>query len=73
MATVDPPTTTGSSSAKGVARPVRPMETMMRRRSVVRSSGGYLNAMAQRGALEVEPSSRCSASSSTFTTSPSIS
>ena len=42
MPTVDPPTKTGSSTANGVARPVRPTETMMSRSSVVRSSGGNL-------------------------------
>ena len=71
--TVDPPTNTGSSTAKGVARPVRPIDTMMRSSVVVRSSGGNLKAMAQRGAWEVDPSRRCSARSSTLTTTPSIS
>ncbi len=37
-----PPTTTGSRTANGVALPVRPMDTMMSLRSVVRSSGGNL-------------------------------
>ena len=37
------------------------------------SSGGYLNAIAHRGARDVEPSRRCSATSSTLTTTPSIS
>ena len=50
---MDPPTNTGSSCANGVARPVRPMLTMMRRSSVVFSSGGNLYAIAQRGALLV--------------------
>ena len=40
--TVDPPTNTGSSMANGVARPVRPIDTMMSLSSVVRSSGGNL-------------------------------
>ena len=71
--TVDPPTNTGSSTAKGVARPVRPIDTMMRRSLVVRSSGGNLKAMAQRGACDVDPSRRCSSRSSTLTTAPSIS
>ncbi len=53
--TVDPPTNTGSSEAKGVARPVRPIDTMMRSKLVVRSSGGNLKAMAQRGARDVGP------------------
>ena len=72
-ATVDPATTTGSICANGVTRPVRPTLTWMSRSLVVASSGGYLNAMAQRGAREVEPSRRCSATSSTLTTMPSIS
>ena len=37
-----PATNTGSSTAKGVARPVRPMETSMLFSFVVRSSGGNL-------------------------------
>ena len=53
--TVEPPTNTGSSTANGVARPVRPMLTMMSRSSVVFSSGGNLYAIAQRGALLVKP------------------
>ena len=71
--TVEPPTKTGSRRAKGVARPVRPMETMMSSSLVVRSSGGNLKAMAQRGAREVAPSDRCRARSSTLVTTPSIS
>ena len=53
--TVEPPTNTGSSCANGVARPVRPMLTMMSRSTVVFSSGGNLYAIAQRGALLVKP------------------
>ena len=71
--TVEPPTKTGSRRANGVARPVRPMETMMSRSLVVRSSGGNLKAMAQHGAREVVPSTWCRASSSTLITTPSIS
>ena len=60
MPTLAPPTNTGSSTANGVARPVRPMLTMMSRRIVVFSSGGNLYAIAQRGARDVKPiSSRC--------------
>ena len=40
--TVAPETRTGSSMAKGVAAPVRPMLTMMSLSLVVRSSGGNL-------------------------------
>ncbi len=42
MPTVDPPTNTGSSTANGVARPVRPIDTWMSLSTVVRSSGGNL-------------------------------
>ena len=71
--TVEPPTNTGSSTANGVARPVRPMLTKMLSRTVVFSSGGNLNAIAHRGALLVDPSSSRWRRSSTFTTTPSIS
>ena len=40
--TVDPPTNTGSSTANGVVRPVRPTEIWMSSSRVVRSSGGNL-------------------------------
>ena len=73
ICTVDPPTNTGSSTANGVARPVRPMLTMMFLSLVVFSSGGNLYAIAQRGARLVEPISARCASESTFTTAPSIS
>ena len=71
--TVEPPTKTGSRRAKGVARPVRPIDTMMSISRVVRSSGGNLKAMAQRGARDVAPSTFCRAKSSTLVTTPSIS
>src|SRR5207248_9874140 len=51
--TVTPPTNTGSSCAKGVTTPVRPVCTKMFSRRVVRSSGGNLYAIAHRGAFEV--------------------
>ena len=73
MPTLAPPTNTGSSTANGVARPVRPMLTMMSRRIVVFSSGGNLYAIAQRGARDVKPISARWPRSSTFTTTPSIS
>ena len=72
-ATVEPPTKTGVSEAKGVARPVRPMLTKIRSRTVVFSSGGNLKAMAQRGALLVKPMRRRWSRSSTLMTAPSIS
>jgi hypothetical protein len=71
--TVEPVTLTGSITANGVTRPVRPTLTWMSSNRVVTSSGGYLNAMAHRGARLVEPSRRCSAIWSIFTTTPSIS
>ena len=73
MPTVDPPTKTGSNFAKGVACPPGPIETSMSMRRVVLSSGGSLYAIAQRGALAVEPNFCCVAKSSTLTTTPSIS
>jgi hypothetical protein len=71
--TVLPLTTTGSSTAKGVTRPVRPTDTMMSRSSVWRSSGANLYATAHRGAREVKPRTSRWARSSTLTTTPSIS
>ena len=71
--TVEPATVTGSMTPKGVTRPVRPTLTWMSRSRVLTSSGGYFHAMAQRGAREVLPRRRCTAISSTLTTTPSIS
>ncbi len=71
--TVDPATVTGSMTPNGVTRPVRPTLTWMSRSLVLTSSGGYLKAIAQRGAREVAPSWRCTTTSSTLTTTPSIS
>jgi hypothetical protein len=68
-----PDTSTGSITPYGVTRPVRPTLTRMSRSLVLTSSGGYLNAIAHRGARLVVPSRRCSATSSTLTTTPSIS
>ena len=73
ISTVEPLTKTGSMTPYGVTRPVRPTLTRMSSSVVVTSSGGYLNAIAHRGARDVEPSRRCTAISSTFTTTPSIS
>ena len=56
MPTVEPETSTGSITPNGVTRPVRPTLTLMSSSLVVTSSGGYLYAIAQRGAREVEPS-----------------
>ncbi len=71
--TVDPATTTGAMTPNGVTRPVRPTLTWMSRSLVLTSSGGYLKAMAHRGAREVEPRRRCTEISSILTTTPSIS
>ena len=70
---VTPATTTGSSTANGVILPVRPVCTSIDFRSAVRSSGGNLYAIAQRGAWLVDPSRRWSLASSTLITAPSIS
>ena len=71
--TVEPATSTGSMTANGVTRPVRPTLTWMSSSRVRTSSGGYLKAVAQRGARLVLPSRRCNVSWSTLTTTPSIS
>ena len=73
LVTVTPPTKTGSSTANGVTRPVRPTLTWMSSSLVVAVSAGYLYAIAHRGARLVEPSRPCSATLSTLTTTPSIS
>ena len=52
---------------------MRPTLTRMSSRRVLTSSGGYLKAMAQRGARDVAPSWRWSTTSSTLTTMPSMS
>ena len=72
-AMVDPATTTGSNSATGVSTPVRPTWMRMSRRTVRFSSGGNLNAMAQRGARAVKPRASWLAKLSAFTTTPSMS
>ena len=72
-AIVEPATVTGSNSATGVSTPVRPTCTRISRRTVRLSSGGNLNAIAQRGARAVKPSASCWAKESTFTTTPSMS
>jgi hypothetical protein len=73
METVEPATVTGCMTPNGVTRPVRPTLTWMSRSLVLTSSGGYLNAMAHRGARDVAPSCRWTTTSSTLTTTPSIS
>ncbi len=71
--TVEPATLVGSITPNGVTRPVRPVLTSIARSLALTSSGGYLNAIAQRGAREVEPSRRWRPTWSTLITTPSIS
>ena len=73
ISTVDPETRIGSMTPYGVTRPVRPTLTRMSSSRVLTSSGGYFQAIAQRGAREVEPSRFCRSTSSTLMTTPSIS
>jgi hypothetical protein len=73
FSTVEPATRVGSITPYGVTRPVRPTLTRISRSLALTSSGGYLKAIAQRGARLVDPRRRWSATSSTFTTTPSIS
>ena len=73
MPTVEPDTCTGSITPNGVTRPVRPTFTLISSSLVVTSSGGYLNAIAHRGARDVDPSWSCTVRSSSLTTTPSIS
>ena len=73
FSTVEPATLVGSMTPYGVTRPVRPTLTSMDSRRVLTSSGGYLKAMAHRGARLVDPSRRWRETSSTLTTTPSIS
>ena len=72
-ATVVPARKTGSKQAVGVSTPVRPTATSMLRKVVSLTSGGYLNAMAQRGNLLVEPIRSRWAKSLTLMTAPSMS
>lgn len=69
--TSDPATVTGSTTAYGVTRPVRPTPTRMSTSSVLTSSGGNFHAMAHRGARDVEPRRPWRAISSSLTTTPS--
>ena len=71
--TVTPETCTGSRSANGTMWPVRPTFHITRRSVVVAVIGANFHAIAPRGSRPTTPSSRCSARSSTFTTTPSIS
>ena len=71
--TVTPPTGTGSRTAKGVSTPVRPTFTSMLCNRVTAVVGANLKAIAQRGSWATSPRSRCSATSSTLTTTPSMS
>ncbi len=55
FSTVEPATRVGSMTPYGVTRPVRPTLTSMESSLALTSSGGYLNAIAHRGARLVEP------------------
>jgi hypothetical protein len=70
---VEPARNTGSSTAYGVAAPVRPMLTSILSSLVVACCAGNLNAVAHRGNFAVVPRRSRSARSSTFTTTPSVS
>ena len=50
ISTVEPATLVGSITPNGVTRPVRPVLTSIARSLALTSSGGYLNAIAHRGA-----------------------
>ena len=69
--TVEPATSTASSSATGVSLPARLTCQVMSSRVVVACRPGYLKAMAQRGTRSVKPRRSCWASSSTLSTTPS--
>ena len=69
----DPATFTGSMTPYGVTRPVRPTFTRISNSFVVTSSGGYLYAIAHRGAFDVAPNLRCKEIWSTLMTMPSMS
>jgi hypothetical protein len=73
MEIVVPLSFTGSSTANGVAAPVRPMFTAIFTSFVRACSVGNLNAVAQRGNFAVCPRSRRRAMSSSLTTTPSVS
>ncbi len=70
---VDPATTVGSSIANGVAAPVRPMLISIALRKAVLRSAGNLNAVAQRGNFDVNPSLSRSNGSLNLITTPSVS
>ena len=71
--TITPETCTGSSTANGTMWPVRPTFHATWFSVVVAVVGGNFHAIAPRGSRPTTPSWRCSSSSSTFTTTPSIS
>ena len=71
--TLDPASSTGSSTATGVSAPVRPTCTTMSRSLVFARSAANLKASAHFGNFEVMPSMSWCRSESTFTTAPSVS
>ena len=71
--TVTPPTCTGSSAANGCRSPNLPTFQLIAFSRVTAVVGGNFQAIAHRGSRPTTPSRRCSSTSSTFTTTPSIS
>ena len=71
--TVEPATSTASSSATGVSFPLRPTCQVMPSTVVVTWVAGNLKAMAQRGTRSVVPTAAWVAGSSTLSTTPSVS
>ena len=71
--TITPETLTGSITACGTSRPVRPTFQSIRNSSVFSSIGGNFQAIAPRGSRPETPARRIRSVSFTFTTAPSIS
>ena len=72
LVTVTPPTNNAFNAATGVIAPVRPTWKLTSSKVVMSSSGGYLYALAQRGARLTKPNFFCIATSLTLKTAPSI-
>ena len=73
FSTVTPPTNTGSTRARGAMRPILPTCHSTASSFVVRSSGGYLNAIAPRGSAALKPAASNAAGSCSRITAPSTS
>ena len=72
LVTVTPPTKSAFKLATGVIEPVRPTWKVTSSKVVMSSSGGYLYALAQRGAREMKPNFFCFSTSLTLITTPSM-